>query len=167
MAFYVQIEYFFILYIGFIIFKMFVLSSRYQCKIRFWKIRTWARAIGQKVFDFDLPNQTSNFWHIFYHYFGYGTKFSKPIFALKLYALVEHFEYNEAYKGNKKYLTYNGQNQTKKANLGCLNLLRLSSKARCWLQATPTIFTLSWYLCINGKIICFYSFSTKSFFVQP
>ena len=51
-------------------------------------------------------------------------------------------------------MVYGGPNQTKKADLGGLNLLKMSSKFICK-------FNIDW------KMIRFYSFSTKHFFCQP
>ena len=82
----------------FMVLKMTGLSSRFQHKNRFWKICIGSQDIDKNVSEFDLPNQTFKFWHIFINILGPDAYFSKPIFALKPWAQAGRFEYNEPYK---------------------------------------------------------------------
>ena len=87
---------------GFMVLKMTSLSSRFQCKNRFWKIRTESRDIGQNVLKYEGLVWRPEFGHILVNISGPNAYFSKPIFALKPWAQVGRFEYHEAYKQNKK-----------------------------------------------------------------
>ena len=83
---------------GFIILKTFDSSSRFQCKNRFLKICPVAWVICQNVINFGLPNQTFTFHHNLIDISGFDAYFSKPIFALKSWAQIKGFEYNEAFE---------------------------------------------------------------------
>ena len=90
-------------FIGFMVLKTTGLSSRFQCKNRFWKIRTESRDIGQNVSKYEGLVWRPEFGHILVNISGPYAYFSKPIFALKPWAQAGRFEYHEAYKRNKKF----------------------------------------------------------------
>ena len=50
--------------IGFMVFKLTGLDSRFQCKNRFKKICTESQDITKKVYKIGLPNQTCKIWYI-------------------------------------------------------------------------------------------------------
>ena len=91
-----------LLIIGFMVLKTTGLSSRFQCKNRFWKIRTESWDIGQNVSKYEGLVWRPQFGHVLVNISGPNAYFSKPIFALKPWAQDGRFEYHEAYKQNKK-----------------------------------------------------------------
>ena len=86
------------------IFEMF--RSRLGHKLdglKFWKICIGSQNIDKNVSEYDLPNQTFKFWHIFINILGPDAYFSKPIFALKPWGQAGRFEYNEPYNKRKTH----------------------------------------------------------------
>ena len=51
--------------------------------------------IAINVSEFDLPNQTSKFWHILTNVSGFNAYVSKPIFGLKPWPQAGRFECNK------------------------------------------------------------------------
>ena len=88
---------------GFMVLKTTGLSSRFQRKNRFWKIRIGSRDIDQNVAKFEGLVWQVKFQHILLNISGSGAYFSKPIFALKPWAQAGRFEYNEPYKRKTFY----------------------------------------------------------------
>ena len=86
---------------GFMVLKTTGLSSRFQCKNRFWKICTGSRYIEQNVWKYESLVWRPKFWHILLNISGLGANFSKPIFVLRPWAQAGRFEYHEPQKRNE------------------------------------------------------------------
>ena len=96
------------LIMGFMVFKLTCLDSRFQCKNRFWKICTESRDIGQNVSNFAGLVWMAGFRQFFGNILGLGAYFSKPIFALKSWVQAGRFEYHEPHILNNFFFTFKG-----------------------------------------------------------
>ena len=146
----------FVSFLGFMVLKTTGLTSRFQCKNRFWKLCFQSRDIDQKVSKFEDLVWRAKFWYILTNISGSEAYFSKPIYSLNSWDQAGHFEYNEGYKRTNFFaLLMDG---------GSLGSARGRSSRPC---RELKCFGESYISMFDGKISCANSESNFGYFWPP